>query len=121
MTPKVMVLAPADWRQLCLLNVAQLHQIIESIPANDEHGASGLTDEMLAVLDQHVAKGAALLIGWRKSRVPGLAHQQAPRAEQTASAAKTNGHDKPKPRRGGWPLGKKRGPRKPRPETGAVQ
>jgi hypothetical protein len=44
-TPKTMQLSPADWRQLLLLNVEQLHGYLSSVPPNTETGVSAMTDE----------------------------------------------------------------------------
>lgn len=108
--PKTMQLAPADWRQLYLLNVAQLHDYVSSIPAHVEGGTSALTDEAMAFIDAHLDRGRAFLVAWRKSRVPGLAAQQPAQTQQTA-----NGQHAPKPKKkGGWPLGK---PRKAKPQA----
>lgn len=128
--PKVMALAPADWRQLCLLNVAQLHDYVSSIPAHNEAGTSALTDEAMVVIDAHLDRGRAFLTAWRKSRVPGMAAPAKP-AERTISTAEImdgmqrqadqhaakNGAVSTK-KKGGWPLGK---PRKPKPQPGAQQ
>lgn len=104
--PRTMQLAPADWRQLCLLNVAQLHDYVSSIPAHNEAGTSALTDEAIAVIDIHLERQRAFLTAWRKSRVPGLAAVQPAPAQQTA-----NGQHEPKPKKkGGWPKGRKRKP-----------
>jgi hypothetical protein len=107
-TPKTMQLSPADWRQLLLLNVEQLHGYLSSVPPNTETGVSAMTDEIMAVVDAHVARGRDLLVAWRKSRLPGMAPARAQEAQQ---AVKTNGHVEPVKRRGGWPKGK---PRKPK-------
>lgn len=106
-SPKTMQLAPAHWRQLCLLNAEQLHGFLSSIPAQTEAGASALTDELMAAIDHHVAEGRAFLTAWRKSRVPMMAAPEPAKIEQKA----TNGAAEPKRKKGGWPLGK---PRKPR-------
>lgn len=103
--PKTMQLAPADWRQLCILNVEQLHGFVSGIPAQTEKGDAALTDEHMALIEAHIGKGRAFLTAWRKSRVPMVAAPEASRVEQKA----TNGAAAPK--RGGWPKGK---PRKPR-------
>lgn len=105
--PKTMQLAPADWKQLCLLNVAQLHGYIDSIPPHNEGGTSALTDETVAMIDAHLERGRSLLRAWRVARVP-----QMMASEQSHPAA-VNGTEPPK-RRGGWTKGKKRTPRVPR-------
>lgn len=102
--PKTMQLAPADWRQLCILNVEQLHGFVSGIPAQTEKGDAALTDEHMALIDAHVARGRAMLTAWRKSRVPMVAAPEPARVEQ-----KANGAAKPKGR-GGWPKGKSRKP-----------
>ena len=70
--PKTMQLAPADWKQLCLLNAAQLHNYIEMIPPHNEGGASALTDEAVREIDAHLERGRALLRAWRVSRIPAM-------------------------------------------------
>lgn len=102
-SPKTMQLAPADWRQLCILNVEQLHGFVSGIPAQTEAGLAALTDEHMALIDAHVARGRAMLTAWRKSRVPMMAAPEPVRAEQKA----TNGAAEPK-KKGGWPKGKSR-------------
>lgn len=108
--PKTMQLAPAHWRQLCLLNVAQLHDYISSLPAHVEGGGSALTAIEMAVIDAHLAEQRAFLTAWQKSRVPGLVVQPVPQVQPAA-----NGHATPK-RKGGWPKGRKRKPMQ-QPET----
>lgn len=109
--PRTMQLNPADWRALVLLNVEQLGQFIASIPANDDKGNSGLTDEAIAMIESHVARGQQLLGGWRRARIAMAPVQQAEQPAPQPEAPKANGaHEAPK-RRGGWPAGKPRGRR----------
>lgn len=105
-SPRTMQLLPADWRQLVLLNLEQLHGFISEIHPMTEAGVSALTDQHMAIVEAHVARGQQLLGAWRKSRMPGLA---APVKPAEAKAAQTNGAE-PVKRRGGWPKGKSRKP-----------
>lgn len=102
-------LMPEEWKQLCLLNVGQLHAFLQSIPSATETGASNLTDEHYAMIEAQIARAATFLNAWRRARIPGSiaepAKVEAPTPE--AKAASMNGGSK---RRGGWPRGK---PRKP--------
>lgn len=102
-----MQLLPADWRQLVLLNLEQLHGFISEIHPMTESGVSALTDEHMAIVGAHVARGQELLVAWRKSRMPGLA---APAKPAEAKAAQTNGVETAKAKKGGWPKGKSRKP-----------
>lgn len=106
MQPKTMQLAPADWKQLCLLNAAQLHGYIEMIPPHTEDGSSALTDDALREIGAHLERGLALLRAWRVARVPAMVAEVNPQANGAALA-------KPKGK-GGWPLGRKRTPREPK-------
>lgn len=107
---KTIALAPAHWRQLALLNVAQLHNFIDGIPAQTESGISALTDEQIAVIDAHLDEHRSFLRAWRLSRMPQMAAQQPAPAPQQA-----NGKHEPEPvrRKGGWPKGKPRKPKQP--------
>lgn len=104
--PKTMQLAPADWKQLCLLNAAQLHGYIEMIPPHNEGGASALTDDALREIDAHLERGRALLRAWRVARMPAVVAEV---------KVQTNGADPVKPKgKGGWPKGRKRTPQPPK-------
>lgn len=126
--PRTMELAPADWRQLVLLNVEQLGNYIASIPANTEAGLSALTAEHIVVIGSHLERGHQFLTAWSKSRVPGMGQVRAKSATEMIEGAERimegeiaeglrNGAERQK-RKGGWPLGK---PRKPKAEAGAKQ
>jgi len=108
-TPKTMQLSPAHWRQLCLLNVAQLHDYVSSIPAHTEGGTSALTAAEMIVIDAHLAEQRAFLAAWSKSRMPAFV---APTPPAEAKAVQANGAE-PVKRKGGWPKGRKRKPAQP--------
>lgn len=96
---KTTQLTPEEWKQLCILNVTQLHSFIQGIPSHTEGGVAGINDHHLALIEGHLQRGAAFLRAWQKSKtiIP-VAEEAAP--QETADEA-------PK-RKGGWPKGKKR-------------
>lgn len=98
-TGKVAQLTPEEWKQLCILNMVQLHNYLQSIPGNTETGASGLTDQVRNIIDAHLARGHTFLRAWQLSRF----EMPQVRVAQPAAPA-SNGAVK----KGGWPKGKKR-------------
>lgn len=97
--PKTAQLTPEEWKQLCILNAAQLQNFLQSIPGNTETGASGLTDEAMSIVDMHMARGRTFLGAWARAKF------EMPKVAQPAAQHHGNGAEK---RKGGWPLGKKR-------------
>lgn len=65
---KTVGLSPDEWKQLCVLNCAQLQNYLNGIAPQTEGGASGLNAEHLALIDQHVARGRAFLNAWAASK-----------------------------------------------------
>lgn len=109
---KVAQLTPEEWKQLVLLNMAQLQSYLQTVPGNTETGTSGLTDQHLALIDQHLARGRAFVRAWALARV-----EMAP-VNVAQPEARPNGAQEPK-RKGGWPKGKSRArPKAPMPEAG---
>lgn len=107
---KTIQLKGEQWKQLALLHVAQLSQYLQNIPGSVETGAAGLTDQHLAMIDQHLQEGAMILGAWRRSRGPAVQAQPQPAAPVQAeapAAPQGNGVIAPKGK-GGWPRGKKR-------------
>jgi hypothetical protein len=106
-TGKTAQLTPEEWKQLCVLNVAQLQQFLQNIPSNTEGGTSGFTDEHMALIDGHLQRGRSFLRAWSLARVAVQGAQPQPAAPAQAS-------EQPQPngaapaRRGGWPKGRKR-------------
>lgn len=86
--PKTVGLSPDEWKQLCVLNCAQLQNYLTGIAPQTEGGASGLTPEHLALIEQHVARGKAFLVAWGASR-PVIAPQpqEAKPAQPAANGA----------------------------------
>lgn len=107
-TSKVAKLTPEEWKQLVLLNTAQLQNYLQSIPGNTETGVAGFTDQHMAIIDGHFARGRAFMRAWSLSTV-----EVAPAAQPPAPAHQANGAEPPKPHKGGWPKGKKRTPKQP--------
>lgn len=103
---KTIQLKGEQWKQLALLHVAQLSQYLQNIPGNIETGAAGLTDQHMAMIDQHLQEGAMILGAWRRSRGPVIPQPQV-QVEAQAPATPTNGATEPK-RKGGWQKGRKR-------------
>lgn len=66
--PKTVGLSPDEWKQLCVLNCAQLQQYLNGIAPQTEGGASGLTAEHLGLIEQHTARGHAFLNAWAASK-----------------------------------------------------
>lgn len=98
-------LMPEEWKQLCLLNLGQLHTFLNSIPSATETGASNLTEQHVAMIEAQIGRTATFLNAWRRARIPGGVADQ--REEVAPVKQATNGAAK---RKGGWPRGK---PRKP--------
>lgn len=103
-TGRVAQLNPEEWKQLVLLNAAQLQNYLQTIPGSTEGGASGLTDQHMALIDGHIARGQLFMRAWAVSRLTA-----APQVDAPAKAANgaTNGAHEPT-RKGGWPKGKPR-------------
>lgn len=113
---KVAQLTPEEWKQLVLLNAAQLQNYLQSIPGNTEGGASGLNDGNLALIDAHIARGRSFMRAWSLARltVPQQATAPQPQAQDGAPAPEQANGAEPAPKRtGGWPKGKKRTPKHP--------
>lgn len=104
---KTIQLKGEQWKQLALLHVAQLSQYMQNIPGSVETGAAGLTDQHLAMIDQHLQEGAMILGAWRRSRGPVVAQPQPPAQTEARAPHPGNGATEPKGK-GGWPRGKKR-------------
>lgn len=103
MTEKTTSLTPEEWKQLCLLNVTQLHNFLQGVPAQTEGGVAGISDQHLALIEGHLQRGSAFLRAWQKSRpvIP------VAKADDQSKPVEANGVK----RKGGWPKGKKRTPR----------
>lgn len=112
-TGKVAQLTPEEWKQLVLLNAAQLQNYLQGIPGNTETGVSGLSDKHMSLIAGHVDRFQTFLIAWSKARImvspPVSAEASAPEADAPAHA---NGAE-PAAKKGGWPKGKKRSPKQP--------
>lgn len=102
-SPKTTALTPEEWKQLVLLNTAQLSNYLQSIPGNVEGGSPGITAEHLSNIDAHTARGRGFMQAWGRSRLPGAPQAPQPQAE-APEAAKPNGEAK----KGGWPKGRPR-------------
>lgn len=107
-TGKVAKLNPEEWKQLVVLNAVQLQNYLQSIPGTLEGGASGLTGQHQAAIDEHVARGRTFMRAWSLATLdmPTQPKQAAqPKVPQTNGAAA--------PKKGGWPKGRKRTPKQP--------
>lgn len=102
-TAKTIQLKGEQWKQLAILNVAQLQNFLQSIPGNIESGASGLTDGQIALVEDHIAEMATILRAWRVSKGPVVQPQQ-----PAETVVQTNGAAEPAKAKGGWPKGKPR-------------
>lgn len=106
-------LMPEEWKQLCLLNLGQLHTFLQSIPSATETGASNLTEQHVAMIEAQIGRTATFLNAWRRARIPGGVADQAAVREEAAAvpvAEKPASNGAAPKRKGGWPRGK---PRKP--------
>lgn len=104
-TGKVAKLTPEEWKQLVLLNTAQLQNHLQAIPGNTETGAAGLTEHHLALIDTHIGRGRAFMRAWSLATLeiaPVVQPHQAP--VQHTNGAEPKG-------KGGWPKGKRRTPK----------
>lgn len=106
---KTMQLAPADWRQLCLLNIEQSHAFVTAIDPVNENGGAAITDQHMALIEEHFARQRAFLRGWKLSRIPQMAAPQPTQVQQQGNGKHVEAVAKP--RRGGWPKGKSRKPK----------
>lgn len=79
--PTIAELSPEEWKQLALLNCAQLQTFLNNIPPHVESGASGLTAQHMGLVQEHTARGRIFLTAWANSklRVP-------PQPAQTVAA-----------------------------------
>lgn len=90
MAEKTTALTPAEWRGLCMLNVAQMHAWLESSAPNLDAAA-------LPGMEAHLDRIRSFLRAWSVS--------QPPKPVETVEA-KANGAAPVK--KGGWPLGRPR-------------
>lgn len=104
--PQRTQLSPEEWKQLCLLNVAQLQTHLQNLPPVLEGGSSAMTAQQIDAIEAHLTRGRSFLNAWARSKPLQTAPQQAkPDVKEVAQAA--NGATPPK-KRGGWPKGKPR-------------
>ena len=90
MAEKTTALTPAEWRGLCMLNVAQMHAWLEN-------SGPVLNAEALPGMESHLDRIRAFLRAWSLAQ-PKL-------VEAKPVEPKANGAVK---RKGGWPLGRPR-------------
>lgn len=112
---KVAQLTPEEWKQLVLLNAAQLQNWLQGIPGNTESGAAGVTADHLALVDGHLNRLRTFLRAWSVAKIDVPAQRSAPSQPATSTI------DAAAKGKGGWPKGKKRTPRaavtdQPKPE-----
>ncbi len=69
MTEQTIMLKGEQWKQLALLSYTQLVTHLQGVPGNVESGEAGITDEGLALIDQHLAEARLFLRSWRAARV----------------------------------------------------
>lgn len=65
---EVAELSPEEWKQLALLNCAQLQTFLTNIPPHIESGASGLTAQHMVLVQEHTARGRVFLTAWANSK-----------------------------------------------------
>lgn len=104
--PQRTQLSPEEWKQLCVLNVAQLHTHLQNLPPVLEGGTSGMTAEQMTAIEAHLARGSQFLNAWARAKPLQTAQQSSALAPQEP-AQEANGAE-PVRRKGGWPKGKKR-------------
>ena len=93
MSEKTTALTPAEWRGLCMLNVAQMHAWIEASSPNLDAAA-------LPSMEAHLDRIRAFLRAWSVSQPKPI--------EAKPVETKPNGVAAPVKKRGGWPRGKPR-------------
>lgn len=107
--PQRTQLSPEEWKQLCLLNVAQLQTHLQNLPPVLEGGTSAMTAQQIDAIEAHLTRGRSFLNAWARSKPLQTAPQQAaPDVKEVAQQA--NGAEPPK-RRGGWQKGRARKPK----------
>lgn len=104
---KTTQLTAEEWKQLCLLGVAQLNTFVQQI-------AVPPTGEHFALIDSHLERWRTHMGAWAASKV---VLDPVPPQQAVRTAPAGNGAEPPK-KKGGWPLGKKR---KPKAQSEAVQ
>lgn len=107
--PQRTQLSPEEWKQLCLLNVAQLQTHLQNLPPVLEGGTSAMTAQQMAAIKAHLARGESFLNAWARAK-PLQTAQEQPRAESQEAAHAMNGDEAPK-RKGGWQKGRARKPK----------
>lgn len=93
--PKTLALDSAEWKALLLDNLARAHQAVTASQAINPEG--------LISLGQHLDRIKGIAAAWHASLPK---DQLAPQPEPAPAQASANGAEKP--RKGGWPKGKKR-------------
>jgi hypothetical protein len=108
--PATLSLDSSEWRAMLGHN---LNRAVEFLQANTQ-----VTPEQVAAFHQHLDRMKALVSAWHLS-VPPVAKEAVKEADQSDAPAPVHSNgEAPKPRRGGWPLGK---PRKKRNAPGIAQ
>lgn len=98
--PQRTQLSPEEWKQLCLLNLAQLQTHIQGMPPVLEGGLSAMTAEQMAAIDTHLTRGKSFLNAWARAKplvtaeVRGPVDQAAPQVTN-----QTNGAEPPRQKR----------------------
>lgn len=103
--PKTVALDASEWKDLVVNNAVRVHGFILSIDCP--------TPEQLQAIGAHLDRMRALTLAWHKSQRPNMVGQNG--GEQVpASSPLVQSVPPSATKRQGWPLGKKRGPRKPK-------
>lgn len=66
--PKTAQLSPEEWKQLCLVNLTQLHGGITNMAPQLEGGNPGMNSEVIASIEAHLARFTSFLGAWARSR-----------------------------------------------------
>lgn len=103
--PQRTQLSPEEWKQLCLLNLAQLQTHLQNLPPVLEGGSSAMTAQQMQAIEDHLNRGRQFLNAWARAKLIQPVVQPEIKPQEAVQAA--NGAAPPK-KRGGWPKGKKR-------------
>lgn len=85
--PQRTQLSPEEWKQLCLLNLAQLQTHLQNLPAVLEGGTSAMTAEQVSSIETHLNRGRTFLNAWARAKMVQPVSQEQPAPQEAVQAA----------------------------------
>lgn len=95
---KTTTLSAEQWKALCLLNVTQLHNFLQSVPGYLEGGSPGMNAERMGAIGVHLEELGRFMGAWSKAKLP-----EAVAAPPSTASAEASEQEATAPRRRGRP------------------